>query len=190
MARPNKILSSPHFDLIIGWLKDGKGDTEIINLLKKQEPPEKISRTTLYNFRKNDFDVNKKTLEEYNRRVAEATLEETVKERVNGLETIDKIIALADEVVKDLINDVRSLRPIHEVLSGDDIVKLKIKVAELAIKAFNAKTAALKNEDPQPLNINLNLDKELDDDLKYMDESKNESKKIRDDKGTNKLEKD
>lgn len=154
MARPNKILSSPHFDKIIGWLKDGKGDTEIITLLKKQNPPQTIGRTTLYNFRKNEFDVRKKTLEEYNKRIAEAELDETVKERVNEIETLDEIIALGKEID---ISDVNTLEPVQNFLSRDEIIKLKIKVLELVIKAAKAKNDITKKEEPQPVNVNVNI---------------------------------
>jgi len=131
-------------------MKEGKGDTEIISLLKKQDPPETIGRTTLYNFRKNDFDVETAAREEY----INKELEDAVKKRVKEIETLDEIIGLANEVN---IN-IKSIYPSEEEkITQIDIEKLKIKVLEVAIKAVNAKREFIKTEDPSLINLNVDV---------------------------------
>lgn len=150
MARPNKILNSPHLKKIVTWIKDGKGDTEIITLLKKQDPPETIGRTTLYNFRKSDFDIETLARKEY----VEKELDDAVKKRVAEIGTLDQIIELADTVNLN-INSI-SPNPLDNI-SQVDIEKLKIKVLELVIKAVNAKREFVKVDDPNQINL-INVD--------------------------------
>lgn len=143
MARPNKVKTSRYREKIDNWIIEGKGDTEIIELLKQQDPPEKIGRTTLYNYRKNDFNVNKEATQQYSEKKSQERLQGAVDKKVSEIEYCDDIIDTASKIgihvdreqgitnldVKKL--GLQAVKVKHDITKDDAPVVVEVKVGEM-----------------------------------------------------------
>lgn len=145
MARPNKVKTSRYRKKIDIWIIEGKGDTEIINLLKEQDPPEKIGRTTLYNYRKNDFNIKEEATKQYNEKKSQERFDDAVKKKVSEIEYCDDIIDAAAKI------------GIH-VDSEQGITNLDIK--KLGLQAVKVKHDITKDESPIVVEVKVG---EMDD---------------------------
>lgn len=162
MARPNKVKTSRYREKIDNWIIEGKGDTEIIELLKEQDPPEKIGRTTLYNYRKNDFNINKEATKEYHEKKSKERLKGAVDQTVSDLEFLDGIIDVANRTGLDVD---------HE----NNITELDIK--KLGIQAVRAKQEVFKagSEDEKEFTITIvEADSDEENNLEAKPEAKEE----------------
>lgn len=142
MARPNKVKTSRYREKIDNWIIEGKGDTKIIELLKQQDPPEKIGRTTLYNYRKNDFNINKEATLKYNEKKSKERLENASDKVVSDLEYCDNLIDLAHKV---------HLQVDHE----NKITELDIK--KLGLQAVKTKQEILQQGEPEDKNVRVEI---------------------------------
>lgn len=162
MARPNKVKTSRYREKIDNWIIEGKGDTEIIELLKQQDPPEKIGRTTLYNYRKNDFNINKEATREYHEKKSKERLNGAVAQTVSDLEFLDNIITVANDTGL-------------EVDPEKNISELDIK--KLGIQAVRAKQEVFKagSEDEKEFIITIvGVDSDEEDNVEVEPEAEEE----------------
>lgn len=125
------------------WIIEGKGDTEIINLLKEQDPPEKIGRTTLYNYRKKDFNINKEATKQYNEKKSQERLNDAVDKKVSEIEYCDSIIEEAAKIglyvddqqgitnldIKKI--GLQAVKVKHDITKDEAPIVVEVKVGEM-----------------------------------------------------------
>ena len=149
-GRPNKIKNSHHRKKIDEWIVEGKSDREIEALLKKQDPPEKIGKSSINTYRKNDFNINDEATKEYNEKKSQERLSGAVTKKVEELEALDDIIQKGS----DLNLDIGSIMPDDDTGVTDlDIEKAKIQAKRLVIQAVKVKHDITKTENPNQFNF-------------------------------------
>lgn len=128
MARPNAIKSSKYRKQIDDMLAQGETYTNIHKWLKKKSVS--ISRQTISNYHKNDFNIHDTAVEIYNDKHSKNALNDAAEKEVDVLEYYDKLI---------------------EKGQNTNFVEMSDKEKhELALKAAKQKSDYLKNEPEAP----------------------------------------
>lgn len=135
MARPNAVKSSRFRKQIDDMLANGETYTNIHKWLKKEG--DNISRQTISNYYKNDFNIHDTAVEIYNDENSKENLNKAARKEVDVLEYYDKLIEKGQNTSFVDVSDKEK----HE----------------LALKAGKQKTDYLKDEPDSPsINININ----------------------------------
>jgi hypothetical protein len=153
-GRPNKVKLSRYRKGIDELIIEGVSDRNISAWLKEQDPPEKIGKSAINDYRRNHFNINEDATQAYNDKKSQERKDGAVKQKVAEIEALDDIIKIGN----DLDLDLGSLSPdVDEGTSQLDIEKAKIQAKNLVIRAAKVKHDITKDETPAPINLHINL---------------------------------
>lgn|GEM_PF-5962863 len=149
--RKSAIELSPNRREIEEMILEGKSDRAISDWLISVG--EKISYGTIYNYRKNKFNIKEEAVRTYNEKKSKERKEKAVNKVVSDLDALDDIIKEG----KDLKLNIDQIQPNpEEGVSHLEIEKVKIQAKNLVIRAAKTKHDITK-DDPEPVKVNVNV---------------------------------
>lgn len=165
-GRPNKVKISRYRKDIDEMLIDGVTPTEISKWLKKQNPPENIGKTAIYDYKNNDFNINDEATQAYNEKKSKERLKSAVDKKVSEIQYCDDIIDTAAKVglhvdkAQGITNlDIKKLglqavKVKHDITKNDPPVVVEVKVGEMdeeeqKLTKEVADNLARQSEDPE-----------------------------------------
>ncbi|MEN6554026.1 MAG: hypothetical protein ABFC34_14200 [Methanobacterium sp.] len=141
MGRPNKVKSSRYRKKIDEMIIEGEPDRSISEWLAKQDPPEKIGKSTINSYRLHDFNINDEAKQRYNEQKSQERFEDAVDKQVSDIQKIDELIGSVNP------NVMSRLDPKDQVRSVSQLLNTKYKILGVI-------------RDDKPVTVNLNVVKE------------------------------
>ena len=146
MTKKTVVEQSPYQKEIEEMILEGKSDRYISNWLSEQDPPAKISYSTIYNYRKKKFNVQENAVKKYREKQSRKRLDKAVEKKVTEIEYCDDIIQKASSVGLNV--DPQA-----------SISELDIK--KLGLQAVKVKHDITKDEPEHNINVNVGIQNDI-----------------------------
>jgi hypothetical protein len=159
VGRPNKVVASIYRKQIDDMIKNGDSPLGIVVWLNEQDPPGKIGKSAIYDYRDTYFDVEGGAVRKYSDMKSQERLEKAVDGRVVEIEKLQRFAdeALSVDLDLDFVLDERTTML--------DVEKHKLQVKRAGVYAQRVVNDFLKVLEPETA-VNVNVGLSWDDRIK------------------------